>query len=181
MAVKIDNPSIVSRVSQLQQDLERAGLRAKFVEPENLHITLRFIGEVPRATVDLLRRRLAEVKYEPFKMLIKGVGGFPNLSSPRVLWLGVEDGAAKLGELARAVNQLVDSVRIGRHDHEEFTPHLTIARLKGPLTQEARRIIQGLSDAVFGEQEVQRFYLFKSTLTPKGPIYSVIEAYALGA
>lgn len=180
VAVKVDNPLVLSRVSQLQQDLEKAGIRAKFVEPENLHITLRFVGEIPQAGVELLRRRLFEVRYEPFTMVVKGVGGFPTISSPRVLWLGVEEGAPRLEELARMVNGVVNSLKLGKEESEErFAPHLTIARLKGPLTPTARKILGGLSDAVLGEQHVDCFYLFKSTLTPRGPVYSVIEKYAL--
>jgi len=178
--VKVDNPLVVGRVSQIQQDLGRAGLRAKFVEPENLHITLRFIGEVPQAGVELLRQKLAGIRYKPFTMLLKGVGGFPTMSSPRVLWLGVEKGALQLEELARAVNRVVNSLKLGKEEPEErFTPHLTIARLKGPLTPEARKILAGLSEAVLGEQPVDCFYLLRSTLTPSGPIYTTIEKYAL--
>lgn len=180
VAVKVDNPLIVGRVTQIQQDLGRAGLKAKFVEPENLHITLRFIGEIPQASVELLRQRLFEVKYKPFTMLLKGVGGFPSISSPRVLWLGVEKGALQLEDLARAVNGVVNSLKICKEEPEErFTPHLTIARLKGPLTPEARKILGGLSELVLGEQHVDCFYLLRSTLTPSGPIYTTIEKYAL--
>lgn len=180
IAVKVNNPTICAKISQLQQDLARAGLRAKFVEPENFHITLRFIGEIPGTSVDVLRKRLFDVKYGSFKMLLKGVGGFPTITSPRVLWVGVEEGASQLEELALSVNKVVNSLKLGGEEPEEgFTPHLTIARLKGPLTPEARKIIEGLTEAVFGEQPVNAFYLMKSTLTPKGPIYSVIERYGL--
>uniref|UniRef100_A0A7C1T158 RNA 2',3'-cyclic phosphodiesterase n=1 Tax=Thermofilum pendens TaxID=2269 RepID=A0A7C1T158_THEPE len=182
IAVKVDEPSLVARVKQLQEDLERAGLRAKYVEPENLHITLRFVGEIPAEKVGLLRQKLREVCYRKFSMLIKGAGAFPNLSRPRVLWLGVDEGAAELSQLAGFISRIVDSLRLGSpsgSSEETFTPHLTIARLKAPPPPEARRIVESLAEAVFGQQYVDSFYLFKSDLTPRGPIYTVIERYAL--
>uniref|UniRef100_A0A7C4B908 RNA 2',3'-cyclic phosphodiesterase n=1 Tax=Thermofilum pendens TaxID=2269 RepID=A0A7C4B908_THEPE len=182
IAVKVDEASLVARVKQLQEDLERAGLKAKFVEPENLHITLRFVGEIPAEKVEVLRQKLRETHYKRFSMLIKGVGAFPSISRPRVLWLGVEEGSAELSQLASLVSRTVDSLKLGIPQGSEegsFTPHLTIARLKAPPPPEARRIMESLAEAVFGRQNVDTFYLFKSDLTPRGPLYTVIERYVL--
>uniref|UniRef100_A0A7J3X9G8 RNA 2',3'-cyclic phosphodiesterase n=3 Tax=Thermofilum pendens TaxID=2269 RepID=A0A7J3X9G8_THEPE len=182
IAVKVDEPSLVARVRQLQEDLTRVGLKAKLVEPENLHITLRFVGEIPAEKVEALRQKLREVRHRKFSMLIKGVGAFPSISRPRVLWLGVDEGSAELSQLANMVSRAVDSLRLGLSkgsEEESFTPHLTIARLKAPLSPEARRIVENLAEAVFGQQHVDFFYLFKSDLSPKGPVYTVIERYAL--
>jgi 2'-5' RNA ligase len=181
IAVKVDEASLVARVKQLQEDLERAGLKAKFVEPENLHITLRFVGEIPAEKVEALRQKLREVRYKRFSMLVRGVGAFPSISHPRVIWLGVDEGSAELSQLASLVSHVVDSLKLGSQQgsEESFTPHLTIARLKAPPPPEARRIMENLAEAVFGRQDVDAFYLFKSDLTPRGPIYTVIERYVL--
>ncbi|ABL77778.1 RNA 2',3'-cyclic phosphodiesterase [Thermofilum pendens] len=178
VAVKVSSPSVLQRVEALQSDLRDAGLSAKFVEKENLHITLRFLGEIPPHTLEEVRNRLAKLSYHRFKIVLKGVGGFPSLDRPRVLWIGVDEGSRELSELAELVRTSLKGVKLPEPD-EEFHPHLTIARLKGPLSAGARRIIAGSADTVFGEQEVTSFSLYKSTLTPRGPIYDEIARYDL--
>jgi 2'-5' RNA ligase len=178
IAVKIEAPETVARISILQQDLQKSGLHAKFVETENFHLTLRFLGEVPLTTLETVKNRLSEVKFHPFRISLKGVGAFPAMSRPRVLWIGVEEGAEDLVSLANQVRGKLASIKLPEPD-EDFHPHLTIARLKGPLNAEARKIIESSKDLLFGAQEIKYFALYQSILTPRGPIYKELMRYEL--
>ncbi|QOJ78264.1 RNA 2',3'-cyclic phosphodiesterase [Infirmifilum lucidum] len=178
VAVKVDRPEVVAKIKVFQEELERAGLKAKFVEAENLHITLQFIGEIPQEKVQSIKVKLREVRASPFVMELEGVGAFPSLKNPRVVWIGVKRGAEELSQLAHKVSQAILATGV-RVEREEFIPHLTIARVKAPLNGEARRIIEGNSATLFGEQDVTRFYLVKSTLTPRGSIYTDLAVYQL--
>lgn len=178
VAVKVCSPDILERIRRLQDELQNAGLKAKMVEEENMHLTLQFIGEIPYEKVSLIQNNLHEVKSSPFSISFEGVGAFPNVRNPRVIWIGVKTGSDELTSLARMVMQAVMKSRV-RVESEEFTPHLTIARVKAPINSEVRKILENNGTTYFGEQEVTKFYLIKSTLTPKGPIYTVIEEYPL--
>jgi 2'-5' RNA ligase len=178
VAVKITNSQVLEEIKRVQEDLERAGIKAKMVELENMHITLQFIGEIPHEKVLLIQRNLQEVKASPFTIEFEGLGAFPNIRNPRVIWVGVKKGADELSALARAVQQAVALSRI-RFESEEFTPHLTIARVKAPINSEVRKILESNGSTHFGEQEVHQFHLIKSTLTPRGPIYTDLAVYPL--
>jgi len=179
VAVKLEEEKIVDRIINLQEDLAKAGLRAKFVEPENLHFTLKFIGEVPPETVEKVRRVLSEVSGTPFTLEMRGVGGFPSLSRPRVIWIGVRQGDSMLIELSSSIEKILSEKAGIKRSSKEFHPHLTIARVKGFVPAAARKLLEEHKDTVFGDIRVDRFLLMRSRLTPRGPIYTVIESYAL--
>lgn len=178
VAVRVSNPDVLARIKNLQEELERAGLRAKMVEPENMHITLQFIGEIPREKVIAVQRNLENVKAAPFKITFEGVGCFPNMKTPRVVWVGVSKGGDDITKLAEKVHRAVSSAGV-RVELEDFKPHLTVARVKAPINSEVRRVLESHSGTFFGEEDVTRFYLVKSTLTPSGPIYTDLAEYAL--
>ncbi|MCC6003162.1 MAG: RNA 2',3'-cyclic phosphodiesterase [Thermofilum sp.] len=178
VAVKIEAPDVLAQITRLQTDLQKTGLSAKFVESENLHLTLKFLGEVPAPKLEIAKIKLSEVKSTSFKITLRGVGAFPNISRPRVLWIGVSNGAEALISLANQVREKLSSLKFPGTG-EEFQPHLTIARLKGPLNKESRNIIDACRDTVFGDQEIRYFSLYRSILTPKGPIYKELMRYEL--
>ncbi|PLJ77045.1 RNA 2',3'-cyclic phosphodiesterase [Infirmifilum sp. SLHALR2] len=178
VAVKITRPELVSRVKSFQEELERAGLKAKFVETENLHITLQFIGEIPREKVQGVASKLMEVKASSFSMELQGIGAFPNPKNPRVIWIGVRRGSEELSRLAQEVYKAVTAAGV-KLEREDFQPHLTIARVKAPLGGEVRKIIEKNSSTFFGEQDVTKFYLIKSVLTPRGPVYTDLAEFQL--
>lgn len=172
VAVDVEDPQVVSRVSSIQEQLRATGARLKLVELENLHLTLRFIGEVPQETVERIRQALEGLEFEPFTVHFAGLGAFPDARRPRVVWVGVSEGASELAELSAKVNKALSRLKLPSID-EEFTPHLTIARVKGGvgslpmLLQEAARV-------EIGTMRVDRVRLKRSTLTPRGPIYQTI-------
>ncbi len=177
IAVDIDNQDITSRIVNFQKELISNGLRAKIVESENLHITLRFIGEIPPILVDSIRRELKNVNFNTFSIYLKGVGGFPSLLRPRVIWIGVAEGAEELINLNHSINGVLSKLRLPSRK-ERFHPHLTIARVKAPLNNRTRLILEKSKDLEFGRMIVKDFKFMRSQLTPSGPIYTVIEKYS---
>jgi len=179
IAVDFDNPEIVSRAQEVQRRLMESGAVMKPVEPQNLHTTLWFFGELDRGRLQLVLDNAREVAFKAFKVGVKGVGYFPGGRRVNVIWLGIDDPAGGLNSI---VEQLKDRLtRLGfRYDERGFTPHLTIGRVKR-VKDRARllRELNRLKDMMFGEQIVDKFKVKKSTLTQRGPIYSdllVVEA-----
>jgi 2'-5' RNA ligase len=150
---------------------------AKWVEPEQLHLTLRFIGEVDGGVFADIREALEGVRAEPFAMRLKDFGHFPPRRQPRVLWVGVEAGDG-LARLRGRVEHVL--VRAGLEpEHQKFSPHITLARLKEtPLTRLANFFA---GNALYASIpfEVTEFHLYSSRLSPKGAVHTLEETYPL--
>ncbi|MGK0549204.1 MAG: RNA 2',3'-cyclic phosphodiesterase [Pyrobaculum sp.] len=172
IAVDIDAPDVVKRIEEVQREVVRLGLDIKLVERENLHITLRFLGEIPQQRVNDVIRALSTVKFAKFEMRLADLGVFPDLSRPRVLWVGVSQGAEALANLANAIRAAVD--KYAEHEEErEFTPHLTIGRIKSSRNVDRLGdLIRRYKGVEFGVVVVDKVKLKRSVLTPRGPIYS---------
>lgn len=147
----------------------------KTVEEENLHITLKFIGEVSERKVDSIRGALSGVRYRPIRVEITGVGAFPSLSSPRVVWAGVGQGGDEVRRLAEAVERALVPEGI-KPEVRPFHPHVTLARVKRPCDV-VHRFLEENREAQFGSFTVRYFVLFRSTLTPSGPIYTELARF----
>jgi len=172
VAVDVEEPLIVARVAELQEQLKATGASIKLVELENLHLTLRFIGEVPLETAERIKAALEVVDFEPFTARFAGLGAFPDARRPRVVWVGVQEGARELSELSAKVNAALSKLKLPKPE-EEFTPHLTIARVKGGVGG-LPRMLQEASHVEVGSMLVDRFRLKRSTLTSRGPIYQTL-------
>jgi 2'-5' RNA ligase len=174
VAVDVEDHLLVSRVARVADTLAGIGVPLKIVEPYNLHITLRFIGEVRRGVVEEIARALKEVKFKAFNMTLKGLGAFPNTLNPRVVWIGVSEGYKELSSLRVEVERIVRRAGIPA-EREEFTPHLTLARVKGTRNIASLvRILNDMKDYEFGSMVVDRIRLKKSTLTKQGPVYETL-------
>ena len=184
IAVDVDEPLLVSRLSRLIDAVVATGVPMKPVEPENLHITIRFIGEVPEGLVgEIARDVLGGLEFPEFELELRGLGAFPGPYRPRVVWVGVSRGAGELARIRERVE--VGLRRLGippeRGGHE-FRPHLTLARIKGSRNIQAlTKLILDYQDYEIGSMVVRSVRLKKSTLTPRGPIYETLaEAKASG-
>lgn len=151
---------------------------AKWVEPEQLHLTLRFIGEVDGGVFADIREALDEVRGEPFPMRLKGFGHFPPRKPPRVLWVGVE-GNEELVRLRNRIEQAL--VRAGLEpEHRKFSPHITLARLKETPLKRLTNFFAGNALYASPSFEVSEFHLYSSRLSPKGAVHTREETYPLG-
>ena len=172
VAVDVEDAEVVRRVEEVQREVLRLGVDVKLVERENLHLTLRFLGEIPQSRVNDVIKALYALKFGRFKIKLYEWGVFPDLSRPRVLWVGISEGAEELVRVAKAVREAVDKYAEHQEDRE-FTPHLTIGRIKsGRGVERLRELVMRYRGVEFGVVEVDKIKLKKSVLTPRGPIYS---------
>ncbi|OYT55843.1 MAG: RNA 2',3'-cyclic phosphodiesterase [Candidatus Hecatellales archaeon ex4484_218] len=175
IAVDIEDKSLQDKIVILQQDLMGTGANLKFVEPENLHLTLRFLGEIPSSILEQVCRELKTLKFNVFNLNLQGVGAFPNLRRINVVWVGVKEGAENLKQIAQKVELTVRKLGFPP-DPKGFSPHLTIARLKtGKNKDKLASFLENFQDYEVGWMIVNTIKVKKSTLTPKGPIYTTIE------
>jgi 2'-5' RNA ligase len=129
VAFDMDSESVLARLTEVQMLLARTGADLKVVEPKNIHITLRFLGNVTVRTVEEIFEGMKKVQFVPFDVKVCGVGAFPDVRYPRVVWAGITEGA---DQLQRIFSQLEPSLRsLGfAPDPKGFSPHLTIARVR---------------------------------------------------
>jgi RNA 2',3'-cyclic 3'-phosphodiesterase len=151
---------------------------AKWVKRHQLHLTLRFIGEVETPRLQEIKQALQAVRAEPFTMTLQGAGRFPPKGASRVLWVGVAAPAA-LAQLQRSIEQAVVSVGI-LPEERPFSAHITLARLKSPPPpQTVERYLAQRADFKTGSIPISEFILYSSVLSPQGPTYRPEARFAL--
>jgi 2'-5' RNA ligase len=148
----------------------------------NMHLTLKFLGEVDERFLGELKEAGAAAAAEarPFRVAYGAFGGFPNLSNPRVIFFEAKEGAGELAKLARSLETLVEPLGIER-ERRPFKAHLTLARIKEPLP---RGMMERLGSVpplpATAAQTVDRFMLMRSHLAPSGATYEEVAGFALG-
>ncbi len=172
------------RLCKLITELKAHGSKsARWVKPENLHLTLKFLGDTPPQAVASVKEAIQGVcaSSEAFQMSVRGGGAFPSLRQPRVLWAGLE-ADSHLKELAAGLDTALEKLGY-RKETRPFSPHLTLARIAYPETSPAfentLKALQAAKDKEFGCVNVRRVTLFQSTLAPGGSIYTPLERYQL--
>ena len=150
----------------------------KIVNLANVHITLKFLGDIDEDLVPEIEQVIRDVVsgIEPFTMKLKSAGAFPNLNRISVIWAGMENADA-LGKIAGKIDSGLKPLGF-EPEKRKFSPHVTIARVKGSKNKDKIvDVILQFSNTEFGEVPVSKIILKKSVLTPQGPIYSnIIEA-----
>ncbi|HYW78168.1 MAG TPA: RNA 2',3'-cyclic phosphodiesterase [Thermoguttaceae bacterium] len=181
-AVEI-NAAIRSTAEKLIESLRPAGADVKWVEPQNMHLTLKFLGEVPTNEIphvcDSVAR--ATAKIDPFEFEVRGAGAFPNATRPRTLWLGAGAGEEAMIALHGHVEKAL--MKLGyRKEHRRFHPHLTIGRVRqgGPGVQQLGELLKEQSDLEAGKTTVSHVVVFSSELDRSGPIYQALGRAKLG-
>jgi RNA 2',3'-cyclic 3'-phosphodiesterase len=174
MAVEVDT-ELVDKISEIQKNLAEANAQVKFVEPENLHFTFKFLGDIsPEKAESIINMAEEKTKdYSPFDIKIKGTGVFPNMGYIRVIWLGVEEPGA-FSKMQEDFDQ--DFVKMGFKKERSYIPHLTIGRVKGVQNKELLvSIVKELQNIEVGTMNVDRLVFKESELTPVGPIYTDLK------
>ena len=166
--VAVDIP-VNSDIEGVVNYVKKSG-KVKAVERENLHITLKFLGEVSEDKLPDIKNCIEKSckDFKKFSIKLKGLGAFPSLSRPRVIWIGVDDGKDVLSEIMRRLD--VCFQKLGFKKEKSYVPHMTIARVKGFIKLDPRPYLK----KDFGPVMIEEIKLKKSTLTPKGPIYDDI-------
>jgi 2'-5' RNA ligase len=151
---------------------------AKWVKPEQMHLTLRFIGEVDEAAFETIRQALAVVTTAPFSLSLNGAGQFPPKGGARVLWVGL-DAPPTLFDLQRRIEAALNQLGYPP-ETRPFAAHITLARLKSPPPPESiRQFLSRNADLVSDPIPVTQFVLYSSQLAPSGPTYTAEATYPL--
>jgi len=180
--VALEIPSTVrEHLAELVNSLRAVSPRTRWVRPENLHVTLKFIGEVPEAKLASIRTALAQVRSDrPVTLDFGGLGFFPNERHPRVFWAGIE-ASPNLKTLAADIEKATETLSIAR-EQRPFSPHLTLARFEPPrLPDNLRVAIQQNVGREFGSLRTHQFHLIESKLKPSGAEYTTVESFSFAA
>ena len=164
------DPEIRARILRFLEGIEGFAPDARWVRPESLHVTLKFIGEQTPEQVEAITARLERIESGGFEIRLGGYGFFPTAKAPRVFWIGIQAGP-QLGQLAGSIDVAVAELGIAREDRP-FSPHLTLARFPVPRQQPALvAAVAEWATASLGRIEVSEFFLFESKLAPQGAQY----------
>lgn len=180
-----------SRIARFLDGVRGFAPDVRWVSPESLHITLKFIGEQQSEPVEAIRERLRQIEAPAIQILLAGHGFFPTAKAPRVFWIGIEAGP-QLAQLAADIDDATTELGIPREERG-FSPHLTLARgggrsgspkwRKGDRSNSDFAILQERLAAMpapeFGTMTAREFVLFQSQLSPKGSKYTRLHHYPL--
>ncbi|MFH1784390.1 MAG: RNA 2',3'-cyclic phosphodiesterase [bacterium] len=170
-----------SNISRAIDECRSISPQVKWVKQDNIHITLRFLGEVNPADIENVEKatRAASQGHAGFSVAFKGMDGFPNIRNPRVIWVGVTAGGNVVSELSEKIaRELICYGFIP--DERKFVPHVTIARIK-MLKNKAglAKKVESFKISDFGSASIRRIVIMESMLTSTGPRYSVVKAIDL--
>ena len=178
-AVRDNLAALIAELRELSARV--ADKRPRWVRPENLHVTLKFIGEVSPAKLEGIQGALSAIRSEaPVEITFRGLGFFPNEQHPRVLWAGL-DSSANLPTLAGNIDVALETRGVER-ERRAFTPHLTLSRIEPPgLHEKLRATIQKNGEREFGSFQTREFHLIESKLKPSGAEYTTLASYPFTA
>jgi len=174
--------TIVKKVEEVQGDLRSAHADVRWVNPEKIHLTLKFFGNIEESRIDLIAKSIEEPVRStlPFSVIAKGVGVFPSLKNPRVIWMGLVDGKDILTSLQKQIEKQLEKIGFQAEDRP-FHPHLTLGRMKlGRGKEDLMGRMEKHKEEEFGDLPVERLILFRSDLKPTGPIYTPLRELRLG-
>jgi RNA 2',3'-cyclic 3'-phosphodiesterase len=190
IALDIDD-AIRQRIQRFMEGVSGFAPDARWVRPESLHVTLKFIGEKPIEILEEIKHTLSAVRAEHMEISFRGYGFFPTPKAARVFWVGIESGP-ELASLAKAVDEATFALGIPKEDHP-FAPHLTLARGGGrsgaprwrkddTLNKNFQRLqekLAALPTPDFGTMAAHEFFLYQSQLSQGGSRYTKIAGVAL--
>jgi len=172
-------PEPSALLARAQERLRRTGADVKWVERENLHLTLKFLGEVEESRLDAVRGSARDIAAgtPAMAMRYRGIGCFPHERAPRVVWVGTAFAPDAIGTLAARLETEL-AARGFPTENRPFRGHVTLGRVRSPRgAKDLARELGGLRDGDFGGQAADGFVLFRSDLGPSGPKYSVLETF----
>ncbi|MFZ5833696.1 MAG: RNA 2',3'-cyclic phosphodiesterase [Planctomycetota bacterium] len=169
--------AVQKRAANLIERLKAAQADVKWVAPENMHITVQFLGDVQAEQLPevIARVERAAAKFAPFELQMQGAGAFPNTARPRTVFLGARGGNEQAATLAKEIGRPLAELGF-KPEHRDFHAHLTLGRVRGfgrglkPLSE----LLEREKEFVAGSIAVEELVVFSSTLTPKGSIYEAL-------
>lgn len=168
------NKEAHAELASLQAVLKKSDADVKWVDPQIIHLTLKFLGDIDDKKIKDVQKLLSDVakNSKPFVLSLKELGAFPKLDYPRVIWVGVDEGKDEASRLAKELEDKLEKIGIPKEDRE-FHPHITLGRVKSPKNKDRlKSIIETTKFEPSSKIDVDCLTLFKSQLTPQGPIYT---------
>jgi 2'-5' RNA ligase len=173
---------ILRKIEEVQGDLRSTHADVRWMNPEKIHITLTFFGNIEESRIDPIFKSIEEPVRNtlPFPLKAIGVGAFPHLRNPRVIWMGLVDGKEVLTSFQKQIEIQLEKIGF-QPENRSFHPHLTLGRMKSSRGKEVLvGRMEKYREEVFGDFQVERVVLFKSDLKPSGPIYTLLKEMKLG-
>ncbi len=166
---------VKDKVKPIVKELQESKADIRLVALENLHFTVKFLGEMDEERVPEIDKKVKELQISSFSFQVVGVGFFPSLQKMQTIWVGTE--SKELKSLLMKVNRALSYLR---KEQREEVPHATLARVKsGRGKEEVQRIVQKYAPAEFGEMRVEKIILYASELRPEGPVYKAVKEISL--
>jgi 2'-5' RNA ligase len=177
------SPEVTAKIAETIRKIEPQTRGFRWIHPEGIHLTLRFLGEVEEEVLETISQRIEQLteSKEPISLTASGIGFFPDPSRPRVVWIGLQGDLDRLERLQREIHEAVRGLPVHQEKERGFTPHLTVARI--PDFHKASgivRILEAAKSAEFGNFSVETVILYKSNLTPQGAKYTKLKEFKLG-
>ena len=179
--IAIELPQDIRKgLREIQEELKKTDADVKWVKPENVHLTLKFLGNVADEKIKKIKSLLEEISsgYSKFEASVFKIGAFPKLEYPRVIWVGIDKGCNLLEEIAVRIEDECEHIGFAK-EKRAFSAHLTLGRVRTGKNKIALK--EKLLSAAVPQQSfiVDKIILFQSTLTPKGPIYTPLHSSIL--
>jgi len=166
VAIEVSDKDVLNSIHKIQTELN---IKAKPVKLHNMHFTVQFLGEVSEEMAGKVSDALNSIEFSSFSISFASIGVFPKPNSPRVIWIGTDDGINKLEKLAEIIRSKMS--HLGFSPDKKFKPHVTIFRVKNKIEDLSSKL-EKFSSCSFGKQLVSEIKLKKSELTSTGPIYT---------
>ncbi len=174
LSVDIDNDDLLSKIILIQGRLDHESAKMKLVERDNIHFTWHFFGDTLPSKIDTIHHELSQLEFDPVQIEVSGVGAFPNIRRPRVIWVGVTRNIEKLRELKTETDTILKKLGY-RIERKRFIPHATIARVRSIRNRDMlAENLESLSEELVGSMTVTNIRMTRSTLTPSGTIYDTM-------
>ena len=174
ISIDLEDQLILSRIASILSSLQSLGGDLKPVERENIHLTLKFLGNVSATRLGEVKSSLQQVSFASFTAEVKGAGAFPNLNHMNVIWVGVNEGWSQVEQIYEQVEKLLSGLGF-RRENRPFSPHITIARVRSSRKRdEIANFLRRLTEESFGTITIDKVRLKQSILSSSGPKYSTL-------
>ena len=170
------------KVAKISGEIKKTGLNAKWVKPANIHLTVIFMGNIDEEDIPGIISKIDNVAclYKNFDISLGGMGLFPDLRRPRIIWLGLDGETDRLSSLRNDLQKSLESFGI-KQERRPFNPHLTLGRFRKPVKDRAllNKIIDEYGNIGGPEEKLCELVMFKSELKPGGAVYTRIHSWPL--
>lgn len=171
---------IKNRLTEIQNLLKKSGADVKWVKPENIHLTLKFLGEIDKEKLIKIVEIIEDTagNNAPFQIRLFSLGAFPKIEFPRVIWIAIDKGDKETKRLAKELEEKIEKLGIPI-EKRGFSSHITIGRVRSLLNKDRLAKVLKESENYFGGENIEfgarKITLFKSTLSSSGPVYEVLK------